>query len=116
MMLTKIQSLFSLGNSAQHFGVKVLQPQLGLFQEGDGLFEVLKLATCTDCDQGILHWVHLVVQCLHHGIVQGNQVFVVVRHIKGPVFEVSHQRVCDVMPQPSQVTTQSVLWSQTLIH
>ena len=101
MMLTKSESFFSLGDSAQHLSITVFKSILCLVQELNSLVKIFELTTGTDRDGGILHWVKTIVQVFDHSIVQCDQVSIFLSSIKSFVLKILDQRICNIVPQPT---------------
>ena len=76
-MLTQVKSFFCLANSAQELGIYfALKSGSSFFQKVYGSFDIRKLATHTDCDQGVLERSELCIERLDHFVVKLDQVLV----------------------------------------
>ena len=100
MVLSQVEPLFSLGDSAQVDRVLVaLKAHFGLIQERDGQVDVCVLARGEDGQKGVFDGVELMGESLNERVVQGEQIRVLAL-VECLLFEVTNQLVTDLMPQP----------------
>lgn len=99
MVLSQVEPLFSLGDSAQVDRVLVaLKAHFGLIQERDGQVDVCVLARGEDGQKGVFDGVELMGESLNERVVQGEQIGVLAL-VECLLFEVTNQLVTDLMPQ-----------------